>query len=312
MWAMVSRASFHQRPCQEDYLSVLCGHSATKEHKVRREIKYIYANHNVTALVGYNSELYEWQVVERYVYDPYGKTTVYDDNWSNPTSPTTDGPLYCGYWFDAETGLYQVRNRYYNSILATFISRDPLMYKAKDMNLYRYCGNDPTDKTDPSGLDPLGDYAAIECAWACMGHWGEAQKAAYDCQTIARTEADRINPDRNSAENIELRHCIGAGCLAQKVGCSCASCLGWAREQYQYLTGANTRDAAKRGNCNNQQGLSAAGCSGKYGNSGSPNSDSITQNCKKRRCEGKMTGKGEDCGTSQIREPDNTYWPTTI
>ena len=109
------------------------------------------ANHNVTGLVGLvetSPEVYEWQVVERYVYDPYGKATVYDEDWSNTTSPTTDGPLYCGYWFDAETGLYQVRNRYYNSSLATFISRDPIQ---ADINPYRYCGNDPTNKTDPSG-----------------------------------------------------------------------------------------------------------------------------------------------------------------
>ncbi|HEY4759489.1 MAG TPA: hypothetical protein VIH42_02800, partial [Thermoguttaceae bacterium] len=40
----------------------------------------------------------------------YGKATVYDDAWSNPAAPTGDGPLYCGYWFDAETGLSSAKS----------------------------------------------------------------------------------------------------------------------------------------------------------------------------------------------------------
>lgn len=60
-----------------------------------------------------------------------------------------DSPLYCGYWFDAESALYQVRNRYYDSGLSTFISRDPA---AADINLYRYCSNNPLIYTDPRGL----------------------------------------------------------------------------------------------------------------------------------------------------------------
>jgi hypothetical protein len=37
----------------------------------------------------------------------------------------------------------------YNPALGTFINRDPL---AADANLYRYCGDSPTNRTDPSGL----------------------------------------------------------------------------------------------------------------------------------------------------------------
>jgi hypothetical protein len=49
------------------------------------------------------------------------------------------------------SGLYQVRNRYYNSSLSAFVSRDPLSYAAGDLNLYRYVGNNPANRTDPSG-----------------------------------------------------------------------------------------------------------------------------------------------------------------
>ena len=95
-------------------------------------------------------------VVERYVHAPYGTATVYDEDWANPTAPATDGPLYCGYFFDGETALYQVRNRYYDSSLSAFISRDPIGYLGGDRSLYRYVGNRPIGLLDPSGTIDLG------------------------------------------------------------------------------------------------------------------------------------------------------------
>jgi RHS repeat-associated protein len=128
------------------------------------------ANHNVTGLVDTSGA-----VVERYVYDPYGKAEIRDADWELLPGEEGNGVdggysaygneiLYCGYFYDAETsqnasvtvgtsGNYYVRHRYLSTQLGTFISRDPLGIKAKEMNLYRYCRNDPLDKTDPSGLD---------------------------------------------------------------------------------------------------------------------------------------------------------------
>ncbi|REJ97640.1 MAG: RHS repeat-associated core domain-containing protein [Planctomycetota bacterium] len=105
------------------------------------------ANQNITAVLdGANGN-----VLERYVYDPYGAVTVYDSAWANPTAPSDDGPLYAGYYFDAETGLYHVRNRYYDAALGRFIARDPIGY-GDGMNLYQYVGGRPLDGIDPSGL----------------------------------------------------------------------------------------------------------------------------------------------------------------
>ena len=114
------------------------------------------ANQNVTALLGLvetDPGVFEWQVIERYTYTPYGIATAYDADWSNSASPTTDGPLYAGYHFDAETGLYHVRNRQYDPSLGAFTTRDPIGYAAGDANLYRYVGNDPVGAVDPSGLE---------------------------------------------------------------------------------------------------------------------------------------------------------------
>jgi len=124
-------------------------------------------NYNVTATI----DAATGEVVNRYVYTAYGKATLYDDDWTNPSAPTTDGPLYCGYFFDAESGLYQVRNRFYDAGLSTFITRDPIEYESRDCNLYRYCWDNPVLHTDPSGqVAPVVIVGAIGapvivCAW---------------------------------------------------------------------------------------------------------------------------------------------------
>jgi len=107
------------------------------------------ANFNVTAIV----DAATGNIVERYVYTAYGTATVYSSSWSNPTRPSTDGPLYCGYFFDAETSLHQLRIRYYDSTLSALVSRDPLLYEPGDPNLQRYCGNNPAMYVDPNGTN---------------------------------------------------------------------------------------------------------------------------------------------------------------
>ncbi len=106
------------------------------------------ASRNITAVIDRGTG----NVIERYGYDPYGQATVYDSAFANGAAPTVDGLLYAGYFFDAETGLYHVRNRQYDAALGRFIQRDPIGYAAGDSSLYRYVGNSPVNATDPSGL----------------------------------------------------------------------------------------------------------------------------------------------------------------
>ncbi len=42
----------------------------------------------------------------------------------------------------------------YQPELGRFLQPDPKQFEAGDYNLYRYCHNDPINKTDPLGLDP--------------------------------------------------------------------------------------------------------------------------------------------------------------
>jgi RHS repeat-associated protein len=106
------------------------------------------ANMNVTALVNTSGT-----VVERYVYDPYGKATCLDLNWANgqATSRVGNEILYCGYRFDPETGLDHVRRRYYHPTLGRWVTRD--MAGLRDgVNLYQYVRSSPILLSDPTGL----------------------------------------------------------------------------------------------------------------------------------------------------------------
>ena len=133
------------------------------------------ANYNVTVALTAEAD-----IANRYVYTAYGTVTVYSANWTNPSAPAIDGPLYCGYFFDAETGLYHVRNRYHDSRLSTFISRDPIEYRA-GINLYEYVNGDPTNRVDPIGLwgvrlEKCGDADMARCCNEC--------KTKYPGQTL--------------------------------------------------------------------------------------------------------------------------------
>ncbi len=54
--------------------------------------------------------------------------------------------------WDAETGMYFYRARYYSPTLARFTSEDPIRFASGDVNFYRHVGNNPTNYVDPLGL----------------------------------------------------------------------------------------------------------------------------------------------------------------
>lgn len=81
------------------------------------------------------------------------------DSYGNPISATGTQPdaagrfAFAGREWDADTGLYYYRARYYDPELGRFIGEDPLGYDANDENFYRYVFNSPLLYTDPFGLE---------------------------------------------------------------------------------------------------------------------------------------------------------------
>jgi len=94
-------------------------------------------------------------VVERFAYQGYGTPKVLDPNWSDDLNNQSDfgwETLFAGYRYDADTGLYHVRNRYYHAQLGRWLTRDPLGY-VDGMSLYEYVRSSPVDLLDPFGLE---------------------------------------------------------------------------------------------------------------------------------------------------------------
>jgi RHS repeat-associated protein len=75
-----------------------------------------------------------------------------------------------GYYTDHETGLILCTNRYYDPQTGHWLNRDPIGTLG-GINIYGYCGNNPVNFSDPSGLHFLGPWAnpTITITWT-NGH----------------------------------------------------------------------------------------------------------------------------------------------
>jgi RHS repeat-associated protein len=161
------------------------------------------ANYNVTALVRASG-----QVVERYTYTAYGVLTVYDSNWANPTATSSVGNarLFAGMDLDAATGEYYDDARFYAPTTGRFLARDPAQ---ADLNLYRYCVNDPMDQCDPTGTQALVSHTvtatlAGEVSFTVVKRHGWSRKYSFSLSVQGTT-------------------CVGPNATATKFGAGSAS-----------------------------------------------------------------------------------------
>ena len=90
-------------------------------------------------------------VTDTYDYDAFGNLIARTGTTENPF-------LFTGQRFDANTGFYHLRARYYQPGVGRFTAVDPWegdVYAPGTLHRYLYTANDPVNKVDPSGCSPL-------------------------------------------------------------------------------------------------------------------------------------------------------------
>jgi RHS repeat-associated protein len=102
------------------------------------------------------------QVLEKYRYEAFGTPHFFDEVGSPIQDEKTrinNDILFVGREWVSRFGFYENRARAYHPGLGRFMSEDPSGFGGGDANLYRYCANDPINRSDPSGLqDPNTNY----------------------------------------------------------------------------------------------------------------------------------------------------------
>jgi RHS repeat-associated protein len=88
---------------------------------------------------------------EQYDYDAFGYPYFYTAAGGKAGNVKTRF-LFTGREWISDMRIYDYRARQYQPELGRFLEPDPKEFEAGDYNLYRYCHNDPVNKSDPTGL----------------------------------------------------------------------------------------------------------------------------------------------------------------
>ena len=161
-------------------------------------------------------------VTDSYLYDAYGVGLA-------RTGSTVNSFLFQGQQYDAASGAYYLRARYYDQNNGRFISQDPFGGSNDDpisLHRYLYASDDPTDRVDPSGnSDNLASLSVV----------------AGGIATIAASELPAIEPAGLSAEEIAPQ----LGQEAAAVGESVTQNLGTEGEEFTEFYHVTSKEAAE-------------------------------------------------------------------
>ena len=92
------------------------------------------------------------ETVVEYKYNSWGKILSITGSKAG-TIGKTNPFRYRGYYYDEETGMYYLKNRYYDPEIRRFISADSYIsgFNSTMCNVFCYCGNNPVSNSDPEG-----------------------------------------------------------------------------------------------------------------------------------------------------------------
>ena len=115
----------------------------------RGGVTYYYLYDRLGSVVGLTDGA--GTLVARYRYDPWGNLLA-----AEGTNPTIENPFrFTGREWDAESGLYYYRMRYYDPGVGRFISEDHLGRGSTAPSGYVYASDNPVNAVDPTGFIEL-------------------------------------------------------------------------------------------------------------------------------------------------------------
>ena len=105
---------------------------------------------------------------------------------------------YTGEYTDEESGLIYLRNRYYAPNTGRFLTEDPAM---DGLNWYVYCGNNPVNRVDPTGMWMEGDENLSRAAQFYIHYYTrEWELARHEANmTYIRLQSDELTEEEISS-----------------------------------------------------------------------------------------------------------------
>ena len=131
-----------------------------------------------------------------YAYDAYGNTLESPGTLEQPYT-------YTGREFDAESGFYYYRARYYDPMIGRLIQKDPLGLRGGDVTLYNYALNDPVNLLDPFGLASC-HYSIARHRLLCVSNDQKSSEILGPEDVFSGVSACRNNPSSTCVNSENL------------------------------------------------------------------------------------------------------------